>query len=140
MVLSEMQDFDIEDLGFHSNGWSSQCTLDHHGVSGGGLANEGGREEPEAEGRTRAEAFIALKDKLSTRLRTYIRVAGIGTTNNAKVGWGTMTAQCENTGASAERLTAVVFTISTFVGALGRIAKKADSKDKASHTTMPCAI
>jgi hypothetical protein len=73
-----------------------------------------------------------MKDKLSTRLRTYIRVPGIGTTNNAKVGWGTMTAQCENTGASAERLTAVVFTISTFVGALGRIAEMTDLKDKAN--------
>ena len=28
MVLSEMQDLDIEDAGFHNNGWSNQCALD----------------------------------------------------------------------------------------------------------------
>ena len=28
MVLSEMQDLDIEDLVFHNNGWSNPCALD----------------------------------------------------------------------------------------------------------------
>ena len=65
--------------------------------------------------RAKAEKFIPLKSLFSNRLLTYIRVAGIGSTNNAKLGWDKMERQCDAGGASAERLGEVSVNMRAFL-------------------------
>ena len=66
--------------------------------------------------RVRAEALLAAKAEFSVRLRTYIRVGGVGISNNAKIGWEKMAEECEQANSiSGERVSEACSTVQAYM-------------------------
>ena len=67
------------------------------------------------ESRRTAEAIKASKDHMSSRMRTYIRVAGLGSANNLKMSWDLMVSKSEVVGSSAQRMADVTAMLTSFL-------------------------
>ena len=66
--------------------------------------------------RLEAEACFRNIGKLSDRVRTYVRVGGVGTQNNANLGWGVITEQVSTNGNefSEEQMSTILSMLAPF--------------------------
>ena len=87
--------------------------------------------------RFRAEALLAAKAEFSVRLRTYIRFCGIGTSNNANIGWENMAEECEQANSiSDDRVSEVCSTVQAYMDRITQVVEQADLTISASKCIL----
>ena len=130
-----MPNFDIGSLDTSGigmvGGWASQLCIDLHALAFMAEVLEGKRDESlSRQTRSRMGAFLSAKASLSVRLRTYIRVGGIGGSNNAKVAWDTLEKEHESVKAvGPERLAHLSMVLRKYIDGIETIKKKEDDDE-----------